>query len=66
VFFEMQGGTVAKPGRGLATSLGAGRIKCLGPSGGGGNFFFFWGGGVQQIPLRTEDRKKRDLGAVAP
>ena len=27
---------------------------------------FFWGGGVQQIQLRTEDRKDGDLGAVAP
>jgi len=25
-----------------------------------------FGGGVQQIPLRTEDRENRDLGAVAP
>jgi hypothetical protein len=25
-----------------------------------------YGGGVQQIQLRTEDREKGDLGAVAP
>jgi len=27
---------------------------------------FFGEGGVQQIQLRTEDREKGDLGAVAP
>jgi len=27
---------------------------------------FVRGGGVQQIQLRTEDREKGDLGAVAP
>ena len=27
---------------------------------------FFSGGGIQQIQLRTEDREKGDLGAVAP
>ena len=26
----------------------------------------FFGGGVQQIQLRTEDRKNGNLGAVAP
>jgi len=30
------------------------------------NFVRGGGGGVQQIQLRTEDRKKEDLGAVAP